>query len=113
MVNGLTDKHCVPCEGGGANMPRTEIDHYLEQVKGWTYRASVVAAISKEFKFPDFTRAMAFVNQIAELAEAEGHHPNIHIFYNLVRLEATTHAIHGLSENDFILAAKIDELVSR
>jgi 4a-hydroxytetrahydrobiopterin dehydratase len=62
----------------------------------------------KEFKFVDFIGAINFVNLVADIAEEEGHHPDIHIFYNKVRLELSTHAIGGLSENDFILAAKID-----
>lgn len=66
--------------------------------------------LSREFKFKDFKEAMAFVNHVADIAESEGHHPDIYIFYNLVRLELSTHAVGGLSENDFILAAKIDTL---
>ena len=66
------------------------------------------AKISKEYKFKDFIGAINFVEQVAEIAELEGHHPDIHIFYNKVLLELSTHAIGGLSENDFILAAKID-----
>jgi 4a-hydroxytetrahydrobiopterin dehydratase len=65
--------------------------------------------IIREFKFGDFKAAMGFVNEVAAVAEAEGHHPDIYIFYNLVRLELSTHAIGGLSENDFIMAAKIGE----
>ena len=67
--------------------------------------------IRKEFKFKDFVRAMAFVDQVADVAESEGHHPDIRIHYNRVVIELTTHAIGGLSENDFIVAAKIERLV--
>ena len=64
--------------------------------------------LEREFKFKDFKGAMAFVNRVADIADSEGHHPDIYVFYNLVRFELSTHAIGGLSENDFILAAKID-----
>lgn len=111
MTNRLTDKKCVPCEGGMPAMTRDEVDAYLKETPGWTYLNSVVPMISREWQLADFQAAMAFVNKVAATADAEGHHPNIHIFYNKVRLENTTHAIHGLSENDFILAAKINQLM--
>lgn len=66
--------------------------------------------IEREFKFKDFREAMSFVNKVAEIAEGEGHHPDMEIKYNKVEIELSTHAIHGLSENDFIVAAKIDKL---
>lgn len=66
--------------------------------------------LTQTFTFANFVEAMKFVDQVADIAESEGHHPNIHIFYNKVTLELTTHAIGGLSENDFILASKIDTL---
>lgn len=68
--------------------------------------------ITKKFKFKNFKEAMAFINKVAELAESEGHHPDIFIFYNRVKFELSTHAIGGLSENDFILAAKINKFYS-
>ncbi len=79
----------------------------MAKVSGWTL-SDDVKQISKEYKFKDFLGAVNFVNKISEIAEEEGHHPDIHIFYNRVRLELSTHSIGGLSENDFILAAKID-----
>lgn len=91
-------------------MTREQVARYMAQVSGWRYLESVVPMISHEWQFTDFLEAMVFVNQVAKLAEEEGHHPNIHVFYNKVRIETTTHAIHGLSENDFIIAAKIDQL---
>lgn len=106
----LIQKHCVPCEGGTPAMAREAVEAYLKEVPGWTYLESVVPTIAKEWKFRHFLESMEFVKKVAELAESEGHHPNIHIAYNKVRLENTTHAIHGLSENDFILAAKINAL---
>ncbi len=84
---------------------------YLPQVPEWKPNADYTA-ISREFKFADFRQAMAFINKVADLAEREGHHPDIYIFYNRVKLELSTHALGGLSENDFILAAKIDKLFS-
>ncbi len=102
------EKHCVPCEGGMPPLDAAHVDHYLADVPGWTSpdRAHLV----REFAFADFAAAMIFVNKIAAIAEAEGHHPDIHVFYNKVRLELNTHAVGGLSENDFILAAKIDAM---
>lgn len=68
-------------------------------------------SISREFSFPTFIKAIGFVDQVADLAEFEGHHPDIHLSYTDLRLELSTHAISGLSENDFILAAKIENLI--
>ncbi len=85
----------------------SEVERLLAQVSGWSQSG---AWITKEFRFADFVAAMKFVNRVAELAETEGHHPDIHIHYNRVRFDIWTHAIGGLSENDFILAAKIDAL---
>lgn len=104
----LIHKHCVPCEGGTPPLARLEIDRYLPQVTGW--QAVDDKKIVREFKFKDFKEAMRFVNKIAEIAESENHHPNISISYSRVKLELWTHAINGLSENDFILAAKINAI---
>jgi 4a-hydroxytetrahydrobiopterin dehydratase len=110
-MSNLTAKHCVPCEGGTPPMTDQEIDKYLAEAGGdWEHVLGLVHKIKKEFRFKNFTEAMIFVNKIANLAESEGHHPDIFISWNKVRLELFTHAIHGLSENDFILAAKIDKL---
>ena len=115
----LREKKCVPCEGGIPPMPLAEAQKYLRQLKEkWELvtdedpvRKDVPAKkIRHEFKFKYFKEAMAFVNRVAELAEREGHHPDIHIFYNKVMIELWTHAIMGLSENDFIMAAKIENL---
>jgi 4a-hydroxytetrahydrobiopterin dehydratase len=118
-MNDLLKKKCVPCEGGVKPLSHEEIGSYLAKVNGWTVKESdspnmqkfgIGAKIFKEFKFKDFIGAINFVNNIAELAESEGHHPDIHIHYNKVLLELNTHAINGLFENDFILAAKIDTM---
>jgi len=103
----LTQKRCVPCEGGIPALEKTELDRFLSQVSGWSFSGKW---ITKEFRFKNFVEAMKLVNRAAELAEEEGHHPDIHIHYNRVRFDIWTHAIDGLSENDFILAAKIDAL---
>ena len=103
----LLKKKCVPCEGGVKPLSRAEAQEYMNQVSGWILNKEG-QKISKEFKFKDFIGAINFVNNVAELAESEGHHPDIHIHYNKVLLELSTHAIGGLSENDFIVAAKID-----
>ena len=104
----LTDKKCVTCEGGVQPFTESQINDYLAQLKTeWEVVAFI--KIKKQFKFKDFKEAMAFVNKIAEIAEKEGHHPDITINYNRVTIELSTHSIGGLSENDFILAAKIEE----
>ncbi len=89
----------------------SETEKYLAQLTGWMYSIKN-KTISKEYTFKGFADAMAFANQIAVLAEEEGHHPDLLVSWGKVRVELSTHAIHGLSENDFILAAKIDELKS-
>ena len=104
----LASKKCIPCEGGTKPFGPEEIKNYIKEVPGWL--VFNFTKLNKEFKFKDFKEAMLFVNKIAALAEEEGHHPDIAISYNKVRIDLTTHAIGGLSENDFILAAKIDNL---
>jgi 4a-hydroxytetrahydrobiopterin dehydratase len=89
-------------------MTKSEAENYVRKVAGWILSEDG-KKIFREFTFKDFKKAMQFVNAVAELAESEGHHPDIYIFWNRVRLELWTHAINGLSENDFILAAKINK----
>lgn len=105
----LTGQKCVPCEGGTPPLTHEEAEGYRAQTPDWKLSDDALR-ISRAFKFKDFKEAMAFVNKVAELAESEGHHPDIHVSWNRVKLESTTHAIKGLSKNDFILAAKIDRL---
>jgi 4a-hydroxytetrahydrobiopterin dehydratase len=104
----LSLKKCVPCQGGASPLKKEEAVELLSRVQGW--ELSGKTQITREFKFKNFLDAMGFVNRVAETAEAEGHHPDIDIRYNRVKLVLSTHAIGGLSENDFILAAKIDRL---
>lgn len=107
----LINKKCVPCEGGTNPLIGAELDKYISMVRGWIL-AITRDTISKEYTHTDFKKAMQFVNAVAVIAEEEGHHPDILIFaYNKVKITLQTHAINGLSENDFILAAKIDELI--
>ncbi len=105
----LTQKKCVACEGEIPPLGKEGAAEYLPQVPAWKPNADL-SAISREFSFDDFKGSMAFINKVADLAEREGHHPDICIFYNRVKLELSTHALGGLSESDFILAAKIDRL---
>jgi 4a-hydroxytetrahydrobiopterin dehydratase len=104
----LTQKHCVPCEGGMPPLSPERVPNYLKYAPGWTSPDG--KTITREFTLKDFPEAMAFVNKVAAIAESEGHHPDMYIFYNKVRFELSTHAIGGLSENDLILAAKINKV---
>lgn len=106
----LTDKHCVPCEKDSPPIYDEREDELKVQVPDWMLLRDGEHKLRKQFKFKNFKQAMSFVNKVAEIAEEEGHHPDIYIFYNKVQLDLFTHAVGGLSENDFILAAKIDAL---
>lgn len=115
LKNGMSDlarKHCVPCEGGTLPLTNDQEEDLMRRVdSSWTLfrgQSSAIHRLRKQFKFKHFKEAMVFVNKIAEIAEAEGHHPDISLSYNKVRIDLYTHAVKGLSENDFILAAKID-----
>lgn len=114
-MSDLTQKHCVPCEGGTPPLSDAEEDKLKQQVPKWILLrndgTTLVHKIRRQFIFKDFKEAIAFVNKIAQIADQEGHHPDIYIFYNKVQLELFTHAVGGLSENDFIMAAKIDTLL--
>ncbi|MBD3380831.1 MAG: 4a-hydroxytetrahydrobiopterin dehydratase [candidate division Zixibacteria bacterium] len=103
----LKDKKCVPCEGGVPAYDRQKTVEMLKAIPGWTVKNG---HLYREYKFKNFIKAMEFLNRVADLAEAEGHHPDFCVHYNKVEFEIWTHAIDGLSENDFIMAAKIDEL---
>ena len=111
-MNDLTQKKCVACEGNVKPMDEPRIKKYLAQVKVWALLDGKVKKIAREFKFKNFKEAMAFVNKVADLAESEGHHPDILVHgWNNVRITLYTHAIGGLSENDFIMAAKAGKLI--
>lgn len=106
----LSQKHCVPCEGGVPRLTGAAAKLLLDDLDGW--RLVDDHELRKVFVFPDFVSALGFVNAVGELAEQEGHHPDVHLSWGRVELELLTHAIGGLSENDFILAAKIDRMLS-
>lgn len=110
MSGDLVLQHCVPCESGEPPMSGEQVREYLSRVPGWSLSEDG-ARIAREWECADFKAALDFANLVADLAEAEGHHPDIHLTqYRRVRLVLTTHAIGGLSNNDFILAAKINGL---
>ena len=103
----LTRKRCVPCEGGVPRVEGAALDALLAAVPGWRLDGQ---RIRRQLRFADFRAAMAFVNAMAELAESEGHHPDFTVHYATVDVAIWTHAAGGLTENDFILAAKIDRI---
>lgn len=106
----LLQKHCVPCESGTPPLSNEKENELIRENPQWLLVRNGLHKITRQFKFKNFKEAIAFVNKIAELAESEGHHPDIAIVYNKVQLDLFTHAVGGLSENDFIMAAKINAL---
>jgi 4a-hydroxytetrahydrobiopterin dehydratase len=109
-VEELSRKKCVPCEGGVPALSETEVDSLLGNLPGWR-KVEGGQRIRREWRVKNFMAAMEFFNKVAQLAEEEGHHPDLHLVgYRNMAIEIWTHAIGGLSENDFILAAKIDAL---
>lgn len=106
----LSKKHCVPCEGGEDPLDRKDEDSFRADIPVWGIHREGRHYIERSFKFKDFRQAMMFVNGVAMLAEDESHHPEIGITWNKVTLIFYTHAIGGLSRNDFIMAAKADEI---
>ena len=107
-ANALLDRKCKPCEGGAPPLPPEEIDRLLRQLDGWAYSGG---AITKTFRFPNYWQTMAFVNATAWISHREDHHPDLQVGYNTCRIDYRTHAIDGISENDFICAAKVDALL--
>jgi 4a-hydroxytetrahydrobiopterin dehydratase len=108
----LFKKKCIPCEG---NIPRfdiTEIHKYLKMIDGWEVKSedSKMYYLIKEFKFKNFLESKNFVNKVGEIAEVEGHHPDIWFGWGYAKIKIFTHAINGLHESDFILAAKVDKI---
>lgn len=105
----LSKKHCIPCEGDIDPFDAETAHVYLQDTPKWLI-SSDATNIHRDFIFHDFDEAIQFVNSVAELAESEGHHPDILVRWNKVTLTNSTHAIKGLSENDFILASKINDI---
>ncbi|MBS0622597.1 MAG: 4a-hydroxytetrahydrobiopterin dehydratase [Verrucomicrobia bacterium] len=107
----LSSKKCVPCSKGTPPLKGQQLaDLYKRLGNGWSLIEE--RCVEKEYRFPDFRQALTFTNHVGELAEQEGHHPDIFLAYGKVKLQFWTHKIHGLSESDFIMAAKCDELLS-
>lgn len=106
----LASLKCVPCRGDQPPLEKQKIKLLLTEVPSWKKSEGTIDKIEKQFKFKNFKESMEFVNRVAEIAEEEGHHPDIFISWNKVKLTLWTHVIHGLFDNDFILAAKIDEI---
>ena len=112
-MNTLTDKRCKPCEGGVPALPRAGAEAQLRQLAtGWQLSADA-KSLGREFRFVDFYRTMSFVNALAHVANIEDHHPDLEVGYNYCRVRYSTHSIGGLSENDFICAAKIDLITAQ
>ena len=107
ISEGLLRKKCKPCEGGEAPMTQTQIGHMLKGLTGWEFKNGMVR---KTFKFKNYFETMAFVNASAWISHREDHHPDIAVGYNQATVAYMTHAIKGISENDFICAAKLDAL---
>jgi len=104
----LADKKCVPCQGGVPALKGEAIRGLLHQLEGWTVIEE--HHLLKTYNFPDFAKALEFVNRVGALADQQGHHPWIHFTWGKVRILIWTHKIDGLTESDFVLAAKIDRL---
>jgi 4a-hydroxytetrahydrobiopterin dehydratase len=107
---GLADKTCVPCRGGVPPLAGKELKKLAQQLPHW--RVVDAHHITRTFTFPDFRQALEFVNKVGELAEEQGHHPDILLSWGKAEVTTWTHKINGLTESDFILAAKIDQLQS-
>jgi 4a-hydroxytetrahydrobiopterin dehydratase len=109
-MNELANKRCKPCEGGVEPFSSDEAERLLAKLSSGWKLAEDSHALRRDFAFKDFYRTMSFVNALAHIANIEDHHPDLEVGYNYCRVKFTTHAIGGLSENDFICAAKIDLL---
>ena len=110
----LLEKNCVPCEGGILPFDITEIHKHQKKVDGWNVKKNEkkIFYLEKNFKFENFIDSQIFINKVGEVSERENHHPDISFGWGYSKILITTHAIEGLSENDFILAAKIDQIFS-
>ena len=110
----LINKKCAPCEGGVPALDIDEIHKYQKKVDGWNIvqNEKKIFLLEKNFTFENFLKSQNFVNKVGKISEEEGHHPDILFGWGYAKINITTHAIEGLSENDFILAAKIDKEIS-
>jgi 4a-hydroxytetrahydrobiopterin dehydratase len=108
-MSGLAEKECVPCKGGVPPLKGGELAAFSGQLAGG-WRVVNEHHLEREFKFPDFAQALAFTNRVGQLAETQNHHPDIHLAWGKVKLTLWTHKIDGLTESDFVFAAKVDQL---
>ena len=113
-MNDLINKKCIPCEGSFPPLDLSEIHKYQKKVDGWEVKPNEkkIYFLEKKFKFKNFLDSQKFVNEVGKISENESHHPDILFGWGYTKIRITTHAIEGLSENDFILAAKIDKIVN-
>jgi 4a-hydroxytetrahydrobiopterin dehydratase len=111
-MNDLLKKNCQPCEGGVLPFDISEIYKYQKKIDGWKVKknSKEIYFLEKNFTFKNFINSQNFINKIGEISENENHHPDILFGWGYAKIMITTHAIEGLSENDFILAAKIDQI---
>ena len=108
----LADKKCIPCEGGIPSFDIKEINKYLKKIDGWEVKTEddKTYYLIKEFKFQNFLESQNFVNKVGDISEHEAHHPDIWFGWGYAKIKIFTHAINGLHESDFVLAAKIDRI---
>ena len=111
-MSALAEKQCVPCKGGVAPLKGTDLARLAGELKGG-WQAVAEHHLEKEYPFKDFREALAFTNKVGELAEAQGHHPDIYLAWGKVKLTIWTHKINGLTESDFVFAAKADRLLAQ
>jgi len=113
-MSDLLNKKCVPCEGGVTPFDFSQIHKYQKKIDGWNVIKNKKGNyfLEKKFIFKNFLESQSFINQVGKLSEEEGHHPDILFGWGYAKINITTHAIEGLSENDFILAAKIDKIIN-
>jgi len=111
-MNKLSEKKCIPCEGGVIPFDISEIHKYQKKVDGWSIikNDKGIFFLEKKFNFKNFLESQKFVNKVGEIAEKEGHHPDIYFGWGYAEIKIFTHAIKGLHESDFVLAAKIDRI---
>jgi len=105
----LADRHCTPCEGGTPPLAAAEVTRYLAELAGWE---DTGGAIARRFEFKNYCQTMAFVNAVAWIAHSENHHPDLEVGYRSCLVRYTTHAVGGLSENDFICATRVNALLT-
>ena len=114
FMSDLLNKKCAPCEGGVIPFDISQIHKYQKKVDGWDIfkDKNEIFFLNKKFIFDNFSESQKFINKVGKISEDEGHHPDITFGWGYAKITITTHAIKGLSENDFILAAKIDQIIS-